>query len=70
VVVTHSGLISCVLKRLLGLEQQQPRTFDVPNLGIIHLEWAPSGEWLVRTLGDIAHLESMSEPRWSVGRSV
>ena len=65
VVVTHSGLISCVLKRILGLEQQQPRTFDVPNLGIIDLEWAPGGEWLVRTLGDVAHLESISTgPRW------
>jgi len=57
VVVTHSGVISCLLKRILGLRQEQPRTFAVPNLGIIDLVRSRSGEWQLLSLGDTSHLQ-------------
>ncbi|KAL1504108.1 hypothetical protein AB1Y20_010518 [Prymnesium parvum] len=57
-VVTHSGLMSCVLKHVLGLRQDQPRTFAVPNLGFTELEFNARDECKLRTLGDVSHLEN------------
>ena len=38
---------------------------DHHDLGIIDLECDDQGEWLVRTLGDVAHLGEFSkEERW------
>ena len=58
-VVTHSGTATSLIKEVLGLRRESPRTFDVRNLAINVLEYvAGKGKWKVQTLGDCAHLKS------------
>lgn len=55
--VTHSATITCILKQVLGLQQQAGRTWEVKNLGINTLKYdEQSGGWMLLRLGDTTHL--------------
>lgn len=56
-VVTHSGTAACLIKGVLGLRQEQPRSFTVLNCALNEMMHDDEHGWMLRTLGDCAHLE-------------
>ena len=56
-VVTHGGVLTVVLKHVLGLPIAAPRHFSIPNTSYNLVADAGDG-WHVETMGDIGHLEN------------
>ena len=58
VVVTHGGVVTAFARHVLGIPLNAPRRFDIGNtsLSLFYLD-ADRG-WMVRFLGDMAHLEA------------
>lgn len=58
-VVTHSATAACLIKEVLGLRQDQRRSFEVRNCALNVLRHnADTNEWSLSCLGDCAHLGS------------
>lgn len=57
VAVSHGGVLIAFAKHVLGLPQTAPRRFHIHNTSLSVFERDDTGEWNVRTLGDLAHLE-------------
>ena len=58
--VTHSGTATSLISEVLGLRPDGPRRFEVRNLALNELKFGrEKGVWLLRTLGDVAHLEGI-----------
>jgi broad specificity phosphatase PhoE len=56
--VTHSATATSIIKDVLGLAQEQRRSFYVRNCAINEIEYDfRNGRWVLATLGDCAHLE-------------
>lgn len=58
VAVSHGGVLIAFAKHVLGLPQEVPRRFHIHNTSLSIFERNDAGEWSVRTLGDLAHLEA------------
>ena len=61
-IVTHSATSTALIKHVLGLRPEQRRSFDVRNLAINTIESDSEDPtcWMLRTLGDCAHLEGLA----------
>lgn len=59
-VVTHGGLINVFLRHILGIPQDAPRRFILPNTAINILGYY-NYYWQVRTFGDISHLDDPND---------
>jgi probable phosphoglycerate mutase len=57
--VTHGGIVSALLYRVLGIPLSTPRRFQLPNAAITTLLWT-RGAWRVATLNDVGHLAPAS----------
>ena len=58
--VTHSGTATSLIREVLGLRPDGPRRFEVRNLALNELKFdREKGVWLLRTLGDVAHLQGV-----------
>ena len=58
VAVTHGGVISGLLKHVLGLSLEQPRRFEILNTSL-HLVSYTDETWWVETLNDVHHLRNL-----------
>ena len=59
-VVTHSATATCLIKHVLGLRQEQRRSFEVYNNALNEFRFdAERGTWRLCTLGDCAHLDGV-----------
>ena len=60
-VVTHGGVVTAFARHVLGIPAEAPRRFDVDNTSLScfyrHSEGEGEGDWMVRYLGDTAHLQ-------------
>ena len=57
-IVTHSATATCLIKHVLGLRQEQRRSFEVFNNALNEFEYDAAREaWRLLTLGDRAHLD-------------
>jgi broad specificity phosphatase PhoE len=52
--VTHGGVVSALVYRVLGLPLEAPRRFLLPNTAITTLLWRQGG-WRLGTLCDVSH---------------
>ena len=59
-VVSHGGVLSVLMRHLLGLSPEQPRKFYIRNAGLNVIVHGEEG-WMVETLGDVAHLTELVE---------
>ena len=64
--VTHSATAVAIIKHVLGLPPEAKRTFEVRNLALNEIACAdvsaaPPTRWVLRTLGDCAHLEGTGD---------
>jgi len=59
ILVTHGGLMTVLLKHILGLHPDAERTYEVPNAAFNVLTYHESRRpnWMVKTLGDTCHLQ-------------
>ncbi len=57
-VVTHGGVLSTIMRHLLGLSPDVSRPFDLLNASL-NVIWAHDDRWLIRTLGDVSHLRGL-----------
>lgn len=55
-VVTHGGILSAVLRHMLGLPLVGKRKFTLVNVSL-NIVSCRNGNWIVDTLGDVAHLQ-------------
>ena len=53
--VSHGGFIRCILKHSLGISQDTPTRFTIPNTSIHRLIWKKN-KWVVISMGDVFHL--------------
>jgi len=58
-VVTHGGVLSLLLRLCLGLKQESPRKFRLPNAAINTIDNV-NGEWIIGMIGDTHHLEDVA----------
>jgi len=58
VAVTHGGLISVVIRHILGVPLDQPRRFELTNASL-HIIFQTDAVWQVETLGDVHHLRNL-----------
>ncbi len=54
-VITHGGVLSVLLRALLGISLETPRRFRLDNCAFNHLRYE-HGSFTVETLGDSSHL--------------
>jgi broad specificity phosphatase PhoE len=59
-VVSHGGVINVFLRDILGIPQDAPRRFILPNAAINILGFY-NYYWQVRTFGDISHLDNIND---------
>ena len=65
VIVTHSAIVTSIIKHVLGLRPEQRRSFEVRNLGLNEIECDLRARadkppiWMLRTLNDCSHLEGL-----------
>jgi broad specificity phosphatase PhoE len=59
--VSHSATATALIKHVLGLAPGARRSFEVRNLALNEIYLTSKG-WLLRTLGDTAHLEGAAPP--------
>lgn len=61
-VVTHGGVVTAFARHVLGIPAEVPRRFDIDNTSLScfyrHRERDDEGDWVVRYLGDTAHLQA------------
>ena len=57
VAVSHGGVLIAFAKHVLGLPQEARRRFHIHNTSLSVFQRDDAGQWNVRTLGDLAHLE-------------
>ena len=55
-VVTHSATATCLIKEVLGLRQEQRRSFDVKNTALNEFIYDAEKGWMLSTLGDNSHM--------------
>ena len=58
VAVTHGGVISVVIRHILGVPLEQPRRFELTNASL-HIIFQTDAAWQVETLGDVHHLRNL-----------
>ena len=58
IVVTHGGTVTAFARHVLGVPVNSPRRLDVDNTSLSRFLRRPDGTWIVRSLGDTAHLET------------
>ncbi len=58
VAVTHGGVLVAFVKQVLGIPARAPRRFDVGNASLSVFYRDPERGWMVRSLGDAAHLHA------------
>ena len=56
IVVTHGGVVTAFARYVLGVPANAPRRFDIGNTSL-SLFYRDERGWMVRFLGDVAHLE-------------
>jgi|JFJP01.1.fsa_nt_gi probable phosphoglycerate mutase len=54
-VITHGGLLSAILRHVLGLPLVGKRRFTLSNVSLNVISWRHE-HWVVETLGDVSHL--------------
>lgn len=57
VAVSHGGVLSTFAKHVLGLPLGAPRRFHIANTSISVFHLDATGRWMLRSLGDTAHLQ-------------
>ena len=57
VVVTHGGVLTAFARHVLGVPAAAPRRFDIGNTSLSLFYRDAERGWMVRSLGDVAHLE-------------
>ena len=57
VVVTHGGVLTAFAKHVLGVPADAPRRFDIDNASLSLFYRDTERGWMVRSLGDVSHLE-------------
>lgn len=64
VVVSHGGVVSLVLRELLGIPWGAPTKGElrILNTSICDMERESDGRWSIRSIGDTAHCEVPSAP--------
>ena len=60
-VVTHGGVLNCLLRFVLGLTLQQPRRFAVRHTAFNRFAHSDDG-WMLEVWGDISHLAELPAP--------
>lgn len=60
-VVTHGGVLICLLRTVLGLPLTQPRRYSVRHLAFNRFVHSDRG-WLLETWGDVNHLAGLTPP--------
>jgi probable phosphoglycerate mutase len=60
VVVTHGGVLSGLLRRVLAIPLEAPRRFAFPNSSL-NVFIFREAEWMLQTWGDTTHLDSEME---------
>jgi probable phosphoglycerate mutase len=58
VIVTHGGILESLFRRAALMSLDVPRTFKLLN-GSLNIFFYEDGRWLLRTWGDVSHLESL-----------
>ncbi len=58
-VVTHGGVLSCLLRTVLGLPMTQPRRFSGRHTAFNRFVHNDKG-WLLETWGDVSHLTGLT----------
>ncbi|WP_146066381.1 histidine phosphatase family protein, partial [Candidatus Venteria ishoeyi] len=56
-VITHGGVIGCLLRYTLGIPLRQVKHFRVDNAAIAHFTYSPESAWFMECWGDIRHLD-------------
>ncbi|WP_293780544.1 histidine phosphatase family protein [uncultured Oxalicibacterium sp.] len=59
-VVTHGGVLDCVYRRATGMALNLPRSFDVLNASLNHVQWDGEQATILKW-ADVAHLGSRAE---------
>jgi len=59
-IVTHGGFIRVILKNSLGMSQDTPTRFTIPNTSIHRIVWKKD-QWIVSSMGDVSHLNGFSK---------
>lgn len=67
VAVTHGGSLGVFAKHVLGLPLAAPRRFDMGNTSLSLFYLDRQGEWMVRFLGELAHLPELPDPNQTEG---
>ena len=57
VVVTHGGVLTAFARHVLGVPAAAPRRFDIGNTSLSLFYRDAERGWMVRSLGDVSHLE-------------
>ena len=57
VVVTHGGVLTAFARHVLGVPAAAPRRFDIGNASLSLFYRDPGRGWMMRSLGDVSHLE-------------
>jgi 2,3-bisphosphoglycerate-dependent phosphoglycerate mutase len=60
--VTHGGFLDMAFRHVLGLDLMAPRSARLMNASLNVLDFE-NGRWILRTWGDISHLEEHQEVR-------
>ncbi|MDP7137887.1 MAG: histidine phosphatase family protein, partial [SAR324 cluster bacterium] len=59
-IVTHGGFISVILKYSLGMSQDTPTRFIIPNTSVHRIIWRKE-KWVVSSMGDVFHLNGFQK---------
>ena len=61
-VVTHGGVVTAFARHVLGVPGNAPRRFDIGNTSLSLFYRDDERGWMVRFLGDVAHLDNEQAP--------
>ena len=59
-IVTHGGFIRVILKNSLGMSQDTPTRFIIPNTSVHRIIWRKE-KWVVSSMGDVFHLNGFQK---------
>ena len=59
-IVTHGGFIRVILKNSLGMSQDTPTRFIIPNTSVHRIIWRKE-KWFVSSMGDVFHLKGLQK---------
>jgi 2,3-bisphosphoglycerate-dependent phosphoglycerate mutase len=58
-IVSHGGMVSALLRHILGIPLSAPRRYRLKNTSITRITLDHDGQWFLDTFGDTSHLEGM-----------